>query len=563
MIISFLIKHLRTIIDALIIAALIVAFAIFDPFKWFNTGINIRNTPVSVQSIKQIGQLITAEYYGETIASLPESYMESIDPFVIDSSVQALFSDLNRAFPKLRKTDRHGWLTFDAIREKNIENRLEENFPWISRSKIYPLMMDYLCDSIKKRSTRVYDRKMLLWKLFDKQKIVENGFKVDSTLKFKGFAQYVINEKKVSFKEQKKNIVYIGRGWVKAGIDFGKLQPDDIYYNADKKTLFVRNCEPEILDCNINPWFVPNKVKGFELIKQKGKFDNPFAESVRVKKACIEKLRMQAVNSGIIAQARENARESLMNLFSLLMNSKVEQVVFSKNKFEQILAEIRKDQKISNQEAQFINELTVKSLEVPDTAFYTDYRMQLADLKDFCHELRSLTYADCPLNVFSLDLAPFLENESIDSVELSQAIIKLYKNHSLNSINQKSAMLRIMANYRLSQMSFIDSCLSQGIIKRPKSKFEHRLSGLTRIYRDSLFNQALNICEDSLKKPDSRYAVWLFSEAEFESERIAAIQFLKTKCDSIALKKESLTRLEKYFDGEPSQMKTVMDILKN
>lgn len=563
MIISFLIKHLRTIIDALIIAALVVAFAIFDPFKWFNTGINIRNTPVSVQSIKQIGQLITAEYYGETIASLPESYMESIDPLVIDSSVQALFRDLNRAFPQLRKTDRPGWLTFDAIREKNIENRLEENFPWISRSKIYPLMMDYLCDSIKKRSTRVYDRKMVLWKLFDKQKIVENGFKIDSTLTFKGFARYVINEKKVSFKEQKKNIVYIGRGWVKAGIDFGKLQPSDIYYNSDKRTLFVRNCEPEILDCNINPWFVPNKVKGFELIKQKGKFENPFAESVRVKKACIEKLRMQAVNSGIINQARENARESLMNLFSLLMNSKVEQVVFSQNKFEQILAEIKKDQKISNQEAQFINELTAKSLEVLDTAFYSDYRMQLSDLKEFCDGLRSLTYADSPFNVLSLDLAAFLENESIDSVELNQAIVKLYRDPSPNSIPQKSAMLRVMANYKLSQTNFIDSCLAQHIIKWPKSKFEHRLSGVTHIYRDSLYNRALQICEDTLQNSDSYYAVWFNSKSEFDSVRISAIQFLKTVSDSIALRKESLARLEKYFNGETSQLKTVMDILKN
>ena len=563
MIISFLIKHIRSIIDALIIAALIIAFAIFDPFKWFNTGINIRNTPVSVQSIKQIGQLITAEYYGETIASLPESYMESIDPLVIDSSVQALFRDLNRAFPRLRKTDRPGWLTFDAIREKNIENRLEENFPWIPRSKIYPLMMDYLCDSIKKRSTRVYDRKMVLWKLFDQQKIVENGFKIDSTIKFKGFANYVINEKKVSFKEQKKNIVYIGRGWVKAGIDFGKLQPGDIYYNSDKKTLFVKNCEPEILDCNINPWFVPNKVKGFELIKQKGKFENPFAESVRVKKACIEKLRMQAVNSGIIDQARENARESLMNLFSLLMNSKVEQVVFSQNKFEQILAEIKKDRKISNQEAQFIMRLTAKSLEVLDTAYYTDYRMQLSDLKEFCDELRSLSFADSPFNVLTLDMAAFLENESIDSVELNQAVVKLYKNQSLDSISQKSAMFRIMANYKLSQTNFIDSCLAERIIKWPKSKFEHQLSNLTHQYRDSLYNRALAICEETLKNPDSHYAVWFNSKSEYDSVRLSGIQFLKTKCDSIALGKESLVRLETSFKNEPSQKKSLIDILKN
>jgi hypothetical protein len=156
-------------------------------------------------------------------------------------------------------------------------------------------------------------------------------------------------------------------------------------------------------------------------------------------------------------------------------------------------------------------------------------------------------YADRPFNVFSLKMAPFLENESIDSVELNQVVIQLYNNHSLNSISQKSAMLRIMANYRLSQMNFIDSCLLKHIIKWPKSKFEHQLSSMTRIYRDSLYNRALHICEDSLKNADSHYAVWFNSKKECDSVRIAAIQFLKTKCDSIALGKESLSRLAHPF----------------
>jgi hypothetical protein len=356
--------------------------------------------------------------------------------------------------------------------------------------------------------------------------------------------------------------VYIGRGWVKAGIDFGKLQPDDIYYNEDKKTLYVKNCEPEILDCNINPWFVPNKVKGFELIKQKGHFKNPFAESVRVKKACIEKLRLQAVNAGIINQARENARESLMNLFSLLMNSKVEQVVFSRNKFEQILVEIKKDEKVSNQEAQFVNELTMKSLKGLDTAFYTDYRMQLSDLEHFCRKLSAMTYAESPVNGLSLDLAPYLENETIDSVELKKAIVKLFGNHSLNSISQKSSVFRIVANYRLTEVDFIDSCLALGVIARPKSKLEHRLSSMTRIYRDSLKRMALNNCLDTLKKPDSHYAVWFNSAAECDTATLKAVKFLKTKCDSIALGDKSLSRLEKYFDSEIPLGKAILDIMR-
>jgi len=57
---------------ALVVAAVLV-FSYFDPFGFLSPKKKtLKNTPIQVRSIKEIGQLITAEYYGEVIASLGE-----------------------------------------------------------------------------------------------------------------------------------------------------------------------------------------------------------------------------------------------------------------------------------------------------------------------------------------------------------------------------------------------------------------------------------------------------------------------------------------------------------
>lgn len=560
MIISFLLKNIRSIIDALIIAAIIVVFVIFDPFKWFNTGINIRNTPVSVQNVREIRQLITAEYYGEAIASLSESYLEEIAPKKINEEGQYLFISLIAAVDSLKKTDKPGWFTFDAIHKWNIESRLGEYFPWITHSKLYPNLMKCLCDTINigLPTNKKFDSKKLLFELYEKEGICKgSSIEISKETELVNLTKYFKSD--IKFQEKKKNIVYIGRGWVKAGIDFEKLKADDIFYNSSNSTLYIKNCEPEILNCDINPWFIPNKVKGFELIKQKGSFDNPFAEAVRVKKACIENLRIQAINSGIINQARKNARESLMNLFSLLMDSNVKQVVFTKNKFEQILNEIRKDTVISNQEAIFINELTAKNLKNIDTASYSDYRMQLADLSDFCNKLQSFKYAGNPVNGISLDMAPFLQNDKIDTIELAKAIQILCSTSYRDSTTIKNDMFRLMANYRIPQNDFIDSSLTKGIINyHPKTDFQYKMASLTRIYRDSLYNRALNKCTKILKTPKNRYAIWFKSRVDYDSALIQTARYLQTKCDANKLKvdKSVLNSLSK----DTTQVKRILGV---
>ena len=535
MIIQFLIKHFRTILDALIIAAIVVAFAVFDPFHLFNSKVNVRNTPVAVESIRQIGQLITAEYYGETIASLPQSETEPIDPDQIKEEVQALYKELLHDLDSLKK-----YIVPTSsikVKEKNIEDRMWENFPWLTRNTRYIPMLNFLKDTIKARSHKEYKRKQILWEFYSSKQIKAGSLTIDKNFQLNNFYKYLSKIEKDKLKEIKNNIVYIGRGWVKAGIDFGTLKPEDISYNTSNKTIFIKNCDTRILDCDINPWFIPGKVKGYELIKEKGSFKNPFAEAVKVKKQCVENLRMQAIKSGILEQAHQNGKETLKNLFSLLTNSEIKEVVFTTDKFDRILEAVKADKEISDAEAILINNLVIKSLCCVDTAAYNDYRRQLSDLNDFCEQLQKFQYSGIPVNGYSLDLSSSLKNDTINPFQLKKAMAILSEEIS-DSIGMMNDMLRFMANYNLPESDFVDSCIASGILKLTKSKTEHKLASLAKIYRDSLYNTALQTCTQTLQNTGNRYVLWFKTCAEADSAKAQLFRHLLKTNPELQLRSE-------------------------
>lgn len=516
MIISFFIKHFRTILDALIIAAIFVAFFFFDPFGWLGGRVKVRDTPVAVERVRQIGQLVTAEYYGEAIASLVLNGTDTIEAEEFEPEGQAVFDQMIVSLDSLKKLDKSKVL---SVKKKNIEKTMGEVFPGLVRDRLYIPMLNYLKDTIDARSGKKYDRKDVLWKLYDDGKIREGVLTIDQGFHLKGLYSFVSNNEQERLKEVKNNIAYIGRGWVKAGIDFGEMRSSDISYSEENRTIYLRGCKVEILDCDINPWFVPGKVKGYELIKLKGSFDNPFAEAVKVKKRCLENLRVQALKSGILVQADQNAKESLKNLFSLLTGNEIERIVFTTNKFKLVLDEIGRDKQISDSEATLVNELIRKSLIEVDTLSYNDYRRQLADMRDFCQSLKQYNYAGTELNAYSLDLSPFMTNDTINPFQLDTVAEILSQKNPCDSIKIKNRVFELLANYELSQNQFIDSCLSLGVLSTGKTKVEHRLAWMARTYRDSIFSQAFSVCAETLKTPDCRYAIWFKNEAECDSAR--------------------------------------------
>ncbi|MBK9980804.1 MAG: hypothetical protein IPP15_00005, partial [Saprospiraceae bacterium] len=65
--------------------------------------------------------------------------------------------------------------------------------------------------------------------------------------------------------------------------------------------IFIKNLSPVIFESSINPWFVPNKIPGYELFSGTKKFD--FSEIREVKIECVEELSEEAIRKEIKLKA--------------------------------------------------------------------------------------------------------------------------------------------------------------------------------------------------------------------------------------------------------------------
>jgi len=99
-------KGASLILQIIFVVVLVVIFAWYDPFDILTpTKLTLKNTPVQVESIKQIGQLITAEYYGEVISSLQEvinekDYSNTVHFDTIVNDLHEEFTEAVKEFSK-------------------------------------------------------------------------------------------------------------------------------------------------------------------------------------------------------------------------------------------------------------------------------------------------------------------------------------------------------------------------------------------------------------------------------------------------------------------------------
>jgi|GEM_PF-1731331 len=441
--IKFIIKNFGVIIESLIVVALIVAFSFWDPFGWFRGETKIKNTPVSLRSVKEIGQLVTAEYYGEVVASLKESMIEDYVDTTLQREVNTLFLNILAAIDLLKQDDKENksnWFNWKGtIKQGNIARKFGDRFQIYTENYLYFPLINYLAETLSKSNkikTAGEREEQILWYLFTADKNAEIDFaRISDTNPgfLKNFIQHYNTYRTDSVRQEKikKEIIYIGRGWVKAGIDFQDFNQAKFWYDQKTRTIYFRKFEPKILDCDINPWYIPERqIKGFELVVATGKIKNPFEDSRKVKLLCKEKLRKQALQSGILEQARSNARLSIVRLFSLLMEEPVEDVVFSSGKYQLLMQEIMADSVINETESQFLKTILQKDSRVTDTAWNTSLKIQVNDLKDFCSDLRKFKFGlnGQHFGYFSPALADFYKDGILkdDDIKNLSGINKLF-----------------------------------------------------------------------------------------------------------------------------------------
>ena len=186
--------------------------------------------------------------------------------------------------------------------------------------------------------------------------------------------------------ERKKEIMMLGRGWVKAGIDFGTINPYNFRYLKAQGIIHFYKIQPTILYHDINPWLVPGKIHGFEFIKISGRATSP-DDILSVKKECLKKLTQKAIESHILEKAKENAEQNLKSFFSLMTGTEIKQVKFVMSKYDAYRDVFAKNV-LNRDEYLSFDTIYRRDLCTLDTSWYKDLAVQRNELDSFFREMR-------------------------------------------------------------------------------------------------------------------------------------------------------------------------------
>lgn len=427
------------VFQVILILIAVLVFSYFDPFELLTpTKRKLKDTPIQVESIREIGELVTAEYYGEVLTSLNEVLVEesktTIDSFNYD--IDELHNDFVMAI--------------DALADKkygkdSIYRKFKEEYPDIDEDTLFPQYLYYIREKLRNRN---YQRKESTNTLDDNQKerlIIKLAARKGSRTKNKLHEITTLEIQKVfknvNVKQLKENLrnsrlVLLGRGWVKAGFNFDNFNERNFLYDKPRNRVIFLGLNPEILSKTINPWFIPEEgIEGFEFVVVQRKVRHNPELTKRVKKRCLEKLVKQAMDKQILVQAQKNAEEQLNGFFRLLLDDEdFNGVYFYTDNLAYSLDVIVEDNLISNEEILSVDTILnyQKSLDA-DTSRIKNYIEFLNTLCKIETEIYNI-----PINLnsksallFSVAHQMMMDIQGVDSVSVSKRLNVIHPNDSL------------------------------------------------------------------------------------------------------------------------------------
>jgi hypothetical protein len=386
--IGLFLKNWKFLLDILIVLAIVVGLFIWNPFGIFGGGLKLNDTSNMVTEVRQIGQLVTAEYYGEVIASIDEARLNLIEDENIRTRGGILYQDIRSAlknlknFQGLSKDERdeeykkmtpvNNWrrIIRYEVDSRNILDKLNYHgyLEDVSTDPLYDDMLEYLyrIKTKKKKDEKwnpsARNKEEALFLMYQEPPLANDSLaSVD-------FMNFYYQNKLADFsrKETRKKLAMVGRGWVKAGFDFTNLDPSAVVIYDDVSEVHIFGLAPSILNADINPWFIPEKgIPGFEILDYNGKVD--FKDAKRVKEYCVEKLMSFAHRAEILKNAEIQGAETLKNLFSLITGKDVKKVVFHHDRISQLVAQIESDEAVSRFELGLFDSLLRMELVVLDS----------------------------------------------------------------------------------------------------------------------------------------------------------------------------------------------------
>ncbi len=318
--------HLR-VLSRVIIVAVIVGVYIVLAFsgalpKSVNllqlSFINPLNKGMVVKEVREIGELTTAQFYGEVFADL-----NSIQKNIVEQHNGANFPDsLLTAFPKLPVFAKL------YVNQKTADSLLSGKNKQVEQ-------LEQFIDTLKlryKQEVHTFinekSRELAIKKIEKYEKELET--ERDKLPRLVWLAKN--SKERFADFQHRRNLIYIGRGKVRAGFDFSAILENYVGIQNSYDTVSIILPPPKILNADINPWYLQDKIKGYELFDEfGGPFTNEEIRSVRL--MCLKELEKQALKKGIMKLATENGRNTFKNLFGSLGYSEL------KIKFEQKVLE--------------------------------------------------------------------------------------------------------------------------------------------------------------------------------------------------------------------------------
>ena len=362
----------RLILQILLVVAAVILIYSWNPMNVFGGKAELKPTANMVSEIREIGEMITAEYYGEVLTSIDEVQIDFQKEPEIAQLAEATYDKIAEEIinlrnfhtltleqrqeigdpeKKLKRRDRKKLLV-DKVGKSNVLEKLKYLGDWEQTSRLvfFDEIMTYIYLKQKTKSDVITEplSENRLRKTLENwhESEGDNSWNAESFTK-DYFASKLSDRPR---KEARKKLAMIGRGTVKAGFDFEGLQSHMYYLNEEVGELHIFGLAPKILNADINPWFIPEKgVPGFDLLTYNGKVD--FKDSRKVKIYAVQKLKTNAIKAGIIEQAELNGGQTISRLINLLTEVEVKKVIFHHDELIDLTKEILEDRFISFEEA--------------------------------------------------------------------------------------------------------------------------------------------------------------------------------------------------------------------
>ena len=319
------------------------------------------DSPSLITSIKQIDELITAEYCGEAYCSF-----KILQETMIDTSWNGHERELRILFDKLKSE--LGELSKQVGQIEQRKRIFEKNQDYAVLRNDINFGELLKCSNKKNKAMQLEEIRVVPWNTFKGAK----------------FREYREGYKKNL--RTRTDLIYIARGCVQVGINLSDIIGHSETVEGGEK-MIIDSLKFNIMNVNVNPWFVPKKIPGFEVWTSEDAKSISFDEMNQVKSLCKESLEKDAISSGIFLKAVDNLKPILTSFVSSIQ-SEVKDIdirySFSDLYFEMVTA----DHHITKFETETlldeIRQFKGGTRDEPANRTIAAYRVIVAQIKEYC-----------------------------------------------------------------------------------------------------------------------------------------------------------------------------------